>query len=181
MKKILLAVLMVGVLSACEVDDEPAEQSQMVVYIIDYDSNDFQAGTVLNFAKVNIDYTEIEVDIDEDAPENGLDGAVSLIYEPTGDKIFEGSLNAEGNAEINFPGLTLGSEFYEIENSVATPSVQDIGESYTNNFSRAWGSVDRLGLSEIFVDNDALVGRYLYRPSPTNDDNWKWVVLLLDQ
>lgn len=172
---------MVGTLSACEIDDEPEEQSQMIVYVIDYDSNEFQAGTVLNFTKVNINYTEIEVDIDEDAPENGLDGAVSLIYEPTNDKIFEGSLNTEGTPKINFPGLTAGSEFYEIENSVSTPAVQDIGATYANNFSAAWGSVNQLGLTEIFIGNNSLVGRYLYKPSPSREENWKWVVLLLDQ
>ena len=172
---------MVTILSACEVDDELEEQSQMVVYIIDYDSNEFQAGTVLNFTKVNINYTEIEVDIDEDTPDNGLDGAVSLIYEPTNDKIFEGSLNTDGTPKINFPGLTSGSEFYNIENSLTTPSVQDIGDSYANNFSATWGSVNRLGLSEIFIENNSLVGRYLYKPSPSHKENWKWVVLLLDQ
>lgn len=182
MKKIFFAVMLVGLLSACDTEVPEAEESQMIVYLVDYDTNKFEAGTVLNFAKVNIEYDEIEIDIDKDEPEPGLDGAISLLYEPTGDKIFEGALTIEGNAQINHPGVTRGEDFYQIENTVNRPSaVQDIEGPYDENFSLVWGTIDNLGLTEIFINEDALVGRFLYKPNNSNKQNWKWVILLLDQ
>ena len=181
MKKFLLGILITGLFSACEVNEEPQEQSQMVLYIIDYSSNEFEGGTILNFEKIDINYSEIDVDIDEDAPENGLDGAVSIIYEPTGDKIFEGGLNDEGTTNIRYPSLISSDQYYVVDDVVPTPSVQDIGDSYSNNFNPIWGSVNQLGLSQIFIDNSAMVGRYLYKPNSLNSDNWKWIILLLDQ
>lgn len=182
MKKILFTVLLAGFLSACDTDVPQVEQSQMVVYIVDYDMNKFEAGTVLNFNKVNIVYDEMEVEIDLDEAEPGIDGAISLLYDPTGDKIFEGALNVEGNAEINFPGVTRGEDFYQIDDNISRPTtVQDIDGPYSENFSPIWGTIDNLGLTEIFINENPLVARFLYKPNNTNKQNWKWIILLLDQ
>lgn len=183
MKKILAALLFVFFVSSCETETEPVEESQMVVYVVDYGSNRFEAGTVLNLEKVNISFTSLEIDVDEDPIENGEDGAISLIYEPTNDKVFEGSLNLEGNASINFPGMSAADGFFEIENrvNINITGVEDIGGPYDEAMGPIWGAVDQLGLSEIFVNNNAMIGRFLYKPSESTNVNWKWIILLFDQ
>lgn len=179
-----LAVLVFGFfIASCATDPQPVEESQLVVYVVDYGSNRFEAGTVLNFEKVNISFTSLEVDIDEDPIENGNDGAISLIYEPTGDKIFEGALTLEGNARINYPGMAAADGFFEIENRVTInlSGVEDIGGPYDEPFGPIWGAVDQLGLSEVFVNNNAMIGRFLYKPIESSNINWKWIILLFDQ
>lgn len=181
--KRVLAALILGIFTlSCTPENDPVEQSQMVVYLVDYSTNEFQAGTVLNFNKLDIEYQELDIDIEEDPIENEIDGAISLLYDPTGDKIFEGTLTTSGDARVNFPSFTLGSEFFEIDNKVSLSiSVQDIGGPYNELVGPIWDAVDQLGLSEIFVDNDALIGRYLYKPNESVQSSWKWVILLFDQ
>jgi len=168
---------------SCDTEVEPTPQSQMALYIVDYNTNEFEAGTVLNLTKVDVSYTSLDIDIDEDPFENDKDGAISLIYDPTGEKIFEGALNPEGNASIDFPGFTIGDDFFEIDNpvSINTNDIQDIGEDYTEPVGPIWDAVDELGLTEIFVNSNALLGRFLYKPNDLNDENWKWIILLFDQ
>lgn len=183
MKKILVLLIAAVLIYGCEAESNPTEESQMVVYLVDYESNAFQAGTVLNFSKLNISYDQLEIDIEIDPIENNLDGAVSLLYDPTNDKIFEGSLNIDGNASINFPGMTPGADFYVIDNTVSLPpnTMEDIGGPYNESVGNIWNAIDQLGLTEIFVDNDPLIGRFLYKPNETNVENWKWIIMLLDQ
>jgi len=184
MMKRIFALLSLSFLAiSCNPTVEPEEESQMVVYLIDYGSNEFEAGTVLNFRKANVSFSTLDIDIDLDPIENGDAGAVSLIFDPTGDKIFEGSLNIEGSAAISFPGLTAGDSYFRIDNAVALPAagVQDIDGPYSESIGPIWNSIDQLGITEIFVNNDALLGRFLYRPNNSNTENWKWVFLLFDQ
>lgn len=183
MKKVFALLLTSLIFVSCEPNVGPEENSQMVVYVVDYRNNRFEAGTVLNLTKVNIGFNSIDIDIIEDEVSGENDGAVSLFYSPTNEKIFEGSINLEGSASINFPGMAPGVDFFEIETPVSLNSrtVEDIGGPYNDSFTPAWGAIDHLGLTEIFVNNNAMIGRYLYRPAEDNDQNWKWIVLLFDQ
>lgn len=183
MRKILAFILLSFLMWSCVPETETTPKSQMVVYIVDYDTNDFQAGTVLEFNQLDIQYSSLEIDIIEDPIENENDGAVSLIYEPTGNKIFEGALSVNGNAQISFPSMIPATDFYVIGNTVAIDlaSIQDIGESYPESNGPIFAALDQLGLTEIFINNDALIGRFLYKPIDSNTENWKWIILFFDQ
>lgn len=183
MKKVFILLSIAFAVLSCSPEITPEEESQMAVYVVDYGNNRFEAGTILNLTKVNIAFNSIEIDIISDPVEGENDGAVSLFYEPTNEKIFEGSINLEGNASINFPGMTPGADFFEIDSPISLNSrtIEDIGGPYNESITPVWGAIDQLGLTEIFLSNGAMIGRFLYKPAEDNSENWKWIILLFDQ
>ena len=183
-KKRQLIGLLALVIFGCSKVDEPKEKSQMLLFIVDYKTEELQAGATLEFEKISIDYSNIPIDIDTDPPENDLDGSVSLYYDPTQEKIFEGILNTDGRPQVLHPPVIAPSDFYEIENSLSFPtytSLQDIDGPYSEDFDDTWNAINNLGITEIFINNEAFIGRFLYKPSESVSDNWKWIILLYRQ
>ena len=183
-RKSTLLCLTALLICACNTDDTPSEKSQILLFVIDYETNEMQAGTTMEFEKISINFSEIPVDVDSDPPQNDLDGSVSLFYTATQDKIFEGVLNTEGRPQVLHPPLIPAEDFFEIENQIAFPSyttIQNIDDNYSQSFNPTWEAINNLGITEIYIQEEALVGRYLYKPSENVSSNWKWIVLLYQQ
>jgi len=183
MKKLFLSLFVsVTLLTGCDAtDDVSTEVGAVAMYIIDYTSNELQFGATLNVAKVSSQVTTLPVSASLTQPTNDLNGAVSLVLNTTGDQLFDGELSEEGTSRIFAPVLLSPNDFFRLDNPVPFPNqldVLDIEGPYNTSFETNWQAIDDLSLTQIFLDQGALFGRYLYQPSPNVSAQWKWVIIL---
>ncbi|MBO3700175.1 hypothetical protein [Roseivirga sp. E12] len=183
MKKVFLFTLISACLfTGCDAtDDVSTEVGAVAMYIVDYSSNELQFGATLNVAKVSSTLTSLPVSASITQPTNDLNGAVSLVLNTTGDQLFDGELSEQGTSRIFTPVLLSPNDFFELESPVGYPSqlsVLDIEGPYNLSFETLWQAIDHLSLTQIFLNQGGLFGRYLYQPSPNVSEQWKWVIIM---
>lgn len=183
MKKVFLfALISTCLFASCDAtDDVPNEVGAVAMYIVDYTSNELQFGATLNVAKVSSTLTSLPVSASITQPTNDLKGAVSLVLNATGDQLFDGELSDEGTSRIFSPTLLSPDDFFMLNSPVAYPAqlaITEIEGPYDTPFQTLWEAFDDLSLTQIFLNEGALFGRYLYQPSPNVSDQWKWIVIL---
>lgn len=186
MKKIfsLIAFIIISTCSCGTSEDGPQEQSSIVVYLVDFTSNEFEAGTTMNINKLDFDFSDLPVTADIEEPNGGLDGAVSINFTPTNVQLFNAELSEEGNSRIFAPSFLSPSEFFRLDDPVAFPSqlqIEDIEGPYNEPFQTVWEAIDDLAITKIFLDEEALFGRFLYKSSENVPEQWKWVIILYNQ
>lgn len=171
--------------STADVNSEPT--SQLLVLVVDYDNPVFEGGSITNLRQLPSPApNELPFEFDEETPEDGLDGGVSLFYANTDAKVFDGILPYDASAEGNIliPALGDPSNFFELETEIPLPNplnVEDLVGDYSGrDFSDLWPSINRLGVVQNTLNNDAMMGRYLYQPQRRNEDTWKWILFFFE-
>ena len=181
--------VMALVLFACGSDDGPSEaDSQLVLYKVNYDNLEFEGGITLAFTQLaGPVFDEIPVEISIEDPEPGEDGSIVLTHAPSQDRIFQGALTTNGQADITFPFFIPAADFLVLDTPFSLPAgtnVQSINGNYSQaEFDAVWGAVSRLGLNDFILDETTLVGLFLYQPNTNSNTsgNWDWILLLYRQ
>lgn len=174
--------------NACTTGDVNSEPiSQLLVLVVDYDSPVFEGGSVTNLRQLPSPApSKLPFEFDEELPEDGLDGGVSLFYANTDAKVFDGIMPYDASAEGNIliPALGDPSDFFELETEIPLPNplnIEDLEGDYSGrDFSDLWPSINRLGVVQNTLNNDAMMGRYLYQPQRRNENTWKWILFFFE-
>lgn len=185
-KTLLLATLMASILFGCSFSDDEStpEESSIVILLIDYTTNTFQAGAALFTPKVDFEFTELPITTDITEPTMDLNGSVSLTLSSTNEQIFNGALSDEGDADIFTPAFVGPGSFFTLVDELPFPTtldIEDIDGPYQESFETTWEAIDKLNIVEVFRTEGALFGRYLYKPSEDVGENWKWVIVMYNQ
>ncbi|OEJ99499.1 hypothetical protein [Roseivirga misakiensis] len=184
-RTILFLTLATCFLWSCDNNDEPtAEESSVLILMVDYNSNTFQAGATLFTPKVDLTFSELPVTADIQEPTNDLNGSVSLTLTPTSLQIFNAEISETGDAIVFAPSFVGAGNFFMLVDELPFPSalvVDDIEGPYTEPFETTWDAISKLNIVDLYRQNDALFGRYLYKPSETITDNWKWIIMIYNQ
>lgn len=185
-KTLLLAILFTCMLFSCGLPDDESnpEQSTVIILLIDYTTNTFQAGASLFTPVVDFEFTELPVAADITEPTADLNGSVSLVLTPTGEQIFSGELSEEGIANVFAPTFIGPQSFLTLVDVLPFPTsllVEDIDGPYQESFETAWETIGKLNIVDLFRADGALFGRYLYKPSEDVSENWQWVIVMYNQ
>ncbi len=179
---ILPLLFIIALLTGCDpTDDTPSEQGTVAVFIVDYTTNELESGSTLNVAKVINAPSQLPISASITQPRNDLNGSVSLLLTSTGDQLFDGELSEEGTARIFAPNQRLApSDFFQLETPIPFPTqinLLDIEGPYDTPFNTTWEAIDNLNLIQIFLNEEGLMGRYLYQSSPNVSSEWKWIII----
>ncbi|MFY0591424.1 hypothetical protein [Roseivirga sp.] len=184
-KSYILLALTIGLFTGCINDDEPTEeQSSVLILMVDYDTNFFQAGAAIFTPKVDVEFSELPVNVDLQEPSNDLNGSVSLTLTSTNVQLFNGEISEQGDANIFAPEFIGPGGFFMLVDEMPYPTslvVDDIDGPYTESFETTWEAINKLNIIDIYLEENALFGRYLYKPSEDVPENWKWIIVLYDQ
>lgn len=186
---IYLLVVLTSALGMNCGSDDPAtpETSTLFMYKVDYSTNELEGGITLAFDKVPPPlFSEIPLDVDREEPTQDSDGGIAIIYRPTLDILFNGSLTNSGTPNILFPTFIAPSEFLFNDQPVALPTtpIQSIeGDHSQVNLAPIWAAVSNLALTEFALQENTRIGLYLYQPNPDPafSANWDWMIILYNQ
>lgn len=173
-------------LFSCGPDDTVQEESSdLVLYKIDYTTQAFEGGTTLSLRRIaGGSSSEIPLEVDKEAADMTIDGAIAITYEPTLDQVFRASLSLSGDPQIFFPNFIDASSFLVLDTPVALPSgsqIQSIdGDHSQVPIAPIWDAIARLGLTDFMLTEDTRLGLFLYQPSddPAHSANWDWILML---
>lgn len=181
----LIASLCFYQCSTPNVDIEPT--SQLLVLVVDYENPNFEGGSISNLRQLPSPApSELPFEFVQELPADGLNGGVSLFYANTDTKVFDGLLPNDSGAKgsILIPALSAPSIFFELDSEIQLPNsfiLEDLVNDYSDeNFSDIWPSINQLGVVQNTLNNDALIGRYLYQPQSGNEATWKWILFFFE-
>lgn len=180
---LLLSLLLI--ISACGTSDEPeAETSTLAIFLVDYSDNSLEGAATVTVAKVPLNFTELPLTTVISEPNNGLDGSARVTFTPTGDLLFDGEISEEGNSRVFAPQFIDESNFAMLDQPLSLPNnlvIEDIEGPYNEPFQPIWEAIDEFSIVEVFLNQGGLFGRFLYQPSEAVPNEWKWVVIILNQ
>lgn len=187
MKQLILIILLGVILFSCEENNEIDVTSNNVVLLkVDYLTNKFEAGKVLNFPESeNFTISSIYK-----AP--GDFGSIALYYSELNEKLFEGTIIWMGTGEMSYPSkMDVPKKFSKTSNNLTMPSI-DVFEyvkfnefSYipdTIDYESIWQSIDNLKIVKSYRNSNSSekIHLFLYTPSVGvgNPEDWDWFVIL---
>lgn len=187
--RILISILVISLfLYHCSTqngDSEPT--SQLLILVVDFDQPVFEGGNISNLRQLPPPApSKLPFELEEELPADGLDGGVSIFYSISEAKVLDALLpnDATASGNILIPVITDPGSFFVADSETPLPNplmIEDIGGDYTGfDFSDIWPSINKLGVVRNTLEKDAMLGRYLYKPQPSNEDTWKWVIFFFE-
>lgn len=157
--------------------------ASLAVLRVEYAGNhSFKGGKVFHYPTYASVEKKIPVSVEYSAL--GSLGNVSLLYQPTNDTFFNGTIASEGLGKIRSPKFDDRSAFPVNNTSVAFPLFNDIQMLtnpgvYSESFFKVahlWAAIGNLDITRQFAERDAKVGIFLYTPSNNVADSldWEW-------
>jgi hypothetical protein len=179
MKYITLIALFFLALLGCTKDDS----CKILLLKVDYMTNTFEGGheQVLSERIAGSDTIPIMV---EYAPPGDF-GNIRLIYKPTSETIFDGSIIWMGTGKISYPKSFYDpSNYPKLSNQINLPNSSQI--QYFNYFSpknldysNIWESINDLKIVLEYLNSQKKIVFFLYTPSVGAGDpnTWDWFVI----
>jgi len=193
MKKInyrcFFTFLFLSILYAQPIFDLPDDSASFGILICDYETSEFEEGTVLNVPFCNgCDSTGFPFDIFFQSP--GDFGWIQFNYTETNDTIFYATIIWMGTGEISFPDTFLPADSFAVENEYANdPETilfwHDNGLTLEENTllasaENAYDYIRILSIVHQFAESPYQILAYLYTPTVGMTD-WsvaKWIFFL---
>jgi len=178
---ILFIAIAAGLLGSCKKHDGNDYVSgngvSLALLKVDYQTHKFEGGKVFHFNDNGL-HTDIPVQMTYIPP--GDFGNMTLLYAPTGDSIFDGSIVWSGKGKMTYPTLT--GNFPAATGTVATPdsNAVQIISPYTYikkaeyNIPAVWAGISNLLITKEFSRAHARTGLFLYTPSVGMGDPADW-------
>jgi len=176
LKILVLALLLPG----CTKDDT----CKILLLRVDYTTNTFEGGHEQILSKGITDSDSIPIIVNYDPP--GDFGNIRLLYEPTSETIFNGSIIWMGTGKISYPESFMDPNKYStLSNPIDLPDISRIQQfySYGNNqldFSGIWESINDLEIVSEYLKSFKKITFFLYTPSVGLGDpnTWDWFVIM---
>lgn len=178
-KLFLLLIITVLAISSCA----PETENRILLLKVDYLTSAFEGGKELSMHDNNYQADSLPLTIDYKSP--GDFGSITLYFQPTGQRIFDGTIVWMGCGEMNYPAsLNDASEFSSISNPVAMPDstgFQIVHEIYPADFDKSslWDAVSKLDIVRRYMEAGNKVGIFLYSPSVGVGDPADWDYFLI--
>ncbi len=157
--------------------------NRLLLLKIDYLTHDFEGGKEMEFDNTGYENDSLPITVNYQSP--GDFGSIELIYNPSGEQIFKGTIVWMGCGDIIFPKSFVDpDDFDQIQNTVAPPDTNFIQEIFNENvsdsiFANIWNSVSNLTLVQQYMQAGNKVGIFLYTPSVGIGDPADWDYFLI--
>lgn len=186
MKSRLILFLLVCLFASCSsenIDFDKDQSNQVLLLKVDYLTNNFEGGTVLNFP-IETDSFTIEVKYKEPSDF----GLIHLTYKEQNMPLFSGSIIWMGKGGIIFPEKLYPKEKFKayLTEDYVIPSngfknVFNPGDS-EYDYNKVWSSIQNLVIVRRFLQTNPRqpIKLFLYTPSVGVGDpaDWYWVVFI---
>ncbi len=186
-----LSILLLGMalFIACNDNDEQQEQNvqnKIAVLKVDYLTNTFEGGTVLNFPNSD-DFT-----ISSDYQPPGDFGDIQLYYDELDELLFDGTIIWMGLGERSFPSQLMGANEFSLSDSLF-PQPNDNLFEYVwydefamypapGTFPLQWAAIDQLEIVHQYrvLNPNGTIHMFLYTPSVGigNPADWDWYIFM---
>lgn len=180
MKKLIISALILLAAASCKKHDDDYVNDHfatMALLKVDYQTHQFEGGKVFQLAKYQ--GQDIPVQINYKAP--GDFGNITLLYAPTGDSLFDGSIIWSGKGEMRFPALS--NNFSSVTTAQPAPDSNHVQIISPNMFFAqehydlpgAWNGISKLLVTKQFLQQaNVRIGLFLYTPSVGVGDPADW-------
>lgn len=199
MKSLLIITSFILVsLGGCKKDsanEDNYNSSQLLLLKIDYATSQFEGGTLYNFDNKSADTIPVEIEYREP-----LDfGYIKITHKPDLAVVFEGEIIWRGVGEIQIPEKFSEPEKFSIaKHDIEAPSLGnieyfflkkpllgtfatqqdiDVESKLEETFDNIWKGLADLKVIHEFMDDNALIGVFLYPASALTEDFAKWLLV----
>ena len=161
------------------------DHSNILLLRVDYITNTFEGGHEQILSSGITDSDTIPIIVDYDPP--GDFGNIKLIYRPTYETIFDGSIIWMGTGQISYPRSFIDpNKYITLTDQLDFPDlsqVQTLSYTYTNDQSdyfEIWESINNLAIVKEYLNSNKKIIYFLYTPSVGEGDpnTWDWFVIL---
>lgn len=193
MKKSILFLAITVLFFSCNKEEEdqpqPERFNNVVLLQIDYVTNTFEGGKVLEFPSAQ----GFTISSTYDAP--GDIGSVQLYYSEVNEKIFDGGIIWAGTGQRSYPETMESPDSFETMNDgVPLPDVSMFEKViYTGHdnypevidYPAIWNSINKLNIVSWYraANPDAKINLFFYQSSVGTGDpaDWDWYVILRNE
>lgn len=183
LKLVLIGVLTLFAFSCTKKTCQDENDNKVLMLQVDYITNVFEGGQEIELGAYNSSFA---TDVDYQAP--GDFGSIKILYQPTNQTLFHGTIHWMGLGQRIFPASLIPANNFElaITNDFITPSAgfENIFNP-TNTpyfYMDAWSAVQKYQKVRAYLqsNNASPVKIFLYMPSagPGDPTNWKWILFL---
>ena len=188
MKQLILIIVLLASFFSCDDNNDNIDivSNNVVLLKVDYLTNKFEGGKVLNFSETD-DFTISTI---YKAP--GDFGSIALYYDELNEKLFEGTIIWMGTGEMSYPSkMDAPNKFSTTSNNLTMPGIDEFEYikfnefSYipdTINYDSIWQSIDNLKIVASYRNSNLTekINLFLYTPSVGVGDpaDWDWFVIL---
>ncbi len=185
-------------LSGCKKEDNTTiedNSSQLLLLKIDYTTSKFEGGTLYDFDNKSADTIPIEIEY-----RRPMDfGSIKITHKPDMTVVFEGEIIWRGVGKIQVPEkFSEPEEFPLANNDIEAPSLEnieyfflkkplsgtfaanpyiDLESIFEEAFDEIWKGFADLKAIHEFMDNNTLIGVFLYPASALTVDFAKWLLV----
>ncbi|MDR2009665.1 MAG: hypothetical protein LBQ22_04210 [Bacteroidales bacterium] len=160
------------------------DTNDVLMLVVDYTSNRFEGGKILNFSKPSETFTITN----EYAPPGDF-GSLKLYYSEINELLFYGTIVWMGCGNIIYPENILSRDDFQIAitNDYVYPAngfenVFNSQPEITYNYDEVWSAVQPVVKAREYLSSnpEQIVKMFLYTPSVGCGDpnDWKWIVFM---
>lgn len=192
MKKLIIFLGLIGLFISCNKEEEPQKSEQLnqvVLLQIDYSTNVFEGGKILNFPSAQ------SFTIATTYEDPGDFGSVQLFYSEVNEKIFDGSIFWNGKGQRSYPQTMDSPDTFEtINDGAPLPDLSTFGkvlyagvDNYPEviDYTAIWNSINNLNIVAWFraSNPDAKINLFFYQNSIGTGDpaDWDWYIILRNE
>jgi len=182
MRKIILALLSIFILSCSKDNDKIGVFNSILLLRVDYMTNQFEGGNEQFINGEITDSDTIPIAVIYKAP--GDFGNISLYYQPTNDLLFDGSIIWMGTGTIKYPKTFKSAGSYSLlNNPIVKPDDSRFKCIFGNpptDYSLIWNSISRLKIVTDYLKSNKKISLFLYTPSVGigNPYEWDWFIIM---
>lgn len=191
-------IILVFILLSCDKNEDnknvvssPPElgpSTKILLLVVDYNTYKFEAGKELEISTNTYNSISMPVKVNYNSP--GDFGDVTLLYEPTNDSIFGGTIIWMGKGEVFYPRSFNMPDFFEISepglNLPPDRRFQQIlntsnAAKYTDlKYENLWKAVHKLKIVKDYFKAGKNIGVYRYQRSVGlgSPSEWDWIIVM---
>lgn len=183
MKKFIAILFLFVAAMGCNHNIEPITGNKVLLLKVDFQTNTFEGGKELTFAKEIETFTITNVYVSP-----GDMGSIKLMYSELNDSLFSGTILWMGKGEMTYPKDLLKADQFEsvVTLDYITPKAgfENVfnPDDKTYDYNKVWSSVQALVKARQYLRSnpDATVKLFLYTPSVGmgNPADWDWIMFL---
>jgi len=183
MQKLIAILFLVVLVMGCNHSTEPITGNKVLLLKVDFQTNKFEGGKELTFAKETETFTITNVYV----PPGDM-GSVKLFYSELNDTLFSGTIYWMGKGAMSYPIDLLTADKFETVKTkdYITPKAgfENVfnPDNKTYDYAPIWSAVENLVKVRQYLRSNpnATVKLFLYQPSVGIGDpaDWDWIIFL---
>ncbi|MFW6226633.1 MAG: hypothetical protein ACOC31_00865 [Bacteroidota bacterium] len=185
MKKLVSISLMfvLSLMIACGPGPAP-DKDKLLMLRIDHLTKNFEGATEIDLSQNAASTDSLPIDVHYKPP--GDFGNITLLYKPSGDTVFDGSIIWMGKGQINKPdSFDPASQFVTASSPHPLPDTLNYQvifpqPSHSIPYDSIWYAVDDLKIVKEYARFNKKIGLFFYTPSvgSGNPADWDWIVIM---